>query len=121
MTILIKHADGREIEVTEETFTEVYRDQGFARVSESDRLSGLTREQLNAHAENAGVADPAHYPTKAALIEAIGAIGDETLQALDEQAAQDAEETSEADAAAEPADESDAGDADAGDADATDG
>jgi hypothetical protein len=73
MLILIRHPDGRQIEVTEETFTEVYQGQGFERVSETERLSALTRDELNAHAEDAGVADPASYPNKAALIEAIAA------------------------------------------------
>lgn len=93
MLILIRHADGRQIEVTDETFTEVYRDQGFERVSETERLSALTRDELNAHAENAGVADPASYPNKAALIEAIETVAEPATapEGADEPHADDAD------------------------------
>lgn len=92
MTITIRHEDGRQIEVAEETFVEVYQGQGFERVSESERLAALTRDELNAHAENVGIADPAHYPNKAALIEAIETAQTAVIEAVEEHSAQEAAE-----------------------------
>ena len=89
MTITIRHPDGRELEVAEETFTEVFEAQGFERVSESEKLGALTRDELNGYAETLAIADPAHYPNKAALIEEI-----ERKQAAVEQAADTADPAS---------------------------
>lgn len=100
MTITIRHPDGRELEVAEETFTEVFQHQGFERVSESAKLAELTRDELNAHAANVGIADPAHYPNKAALIEAIESAQAAEAEAVAEQA--EAAESEAADAEQEP-------------------
>jgi hypothetical protein len=89
MTNKIRHADGRELEVTEETFTDVYQGQGFERVDEGPNLAALTRDQLNAHAENLAIADPAHYPNRAALIEAIENAQAAVEQAVEEQTAEE--------------------------------
>lgn len=101
MTITIRHADGRQLEVAEETFTGVFEAQGFERVSESERLNALTREELNQHAADLGVADPASFPNKAALIDAI-----ETARTAADQAVEtEPDETDSEETDAEPAEE----------------
>jgi hypothetical protein len=110
MSFTIRNDDGDEIEVAEHMFLEVYEPQGYKRVSASEKLGKLTRDELNTYAENAGIDDPAHYQNKDALIEAIEARELETLQGLEEHA--------EATMAVEPAEA--AGDVETGEAAATD-
>lgn len=100
MTITIRHPDGRQIAVAEETFTEVFQHQGFEQVSERERLAALTREDLDAHAEIVGIADPARYPNKAALIDAIESA--QAARAEAEAAAIEVAESADGDAEGEP-------------------
>lgn len=72
MTIRIRYPEtGQELEVTEETFKDVYEAQGYERVDAAATLDGMTREELNAHAASVGVEDADKLPNKAAVIEAI--------------------------------------------------
>lgn len=86
----IRHADGRELEVTDETFTDVYQAQGFEAVDESPNLDGMTRDELNAHAASLGIDDPESQPNKAALIDAIQGTESAQAPAADDQTTGDA-------------------------------
>lgn len=94
MSFTIRSADGsEELDVAEHMFREVYEPQGYTRVSASESLGKLTRDELNRHAENLGIADPAHYQNKDALLQAIEDHQAAEAQAVDEQiAAQDAQD-----------------------------
>jgi hypothetical protein len=83
--IKIRNNSGDVLEVSEELFNEQYEAQGWWREDEAPaaddpaadaavpNLDGMTRDELNAKAAEAGVADPESFPNKAALIEAIQA------------------------------------------------
>ena len=77
--IKIQHPEtGEVIDVADDTYTDVFGPQGYTPVDSVRSLSSMTRDELNAHAEAAGISDPASYPSKTALYDAIYARTPET-------------------------------------------
>lgn len=89
---------GEEMDVSDADFAAIYSSRGFAPADDEDAqggwkpaaapapavpaaeateapadLSAMTRDELEAHAASVGVADPASFPNKAALVQAIEA------------------------------------------------